>query len=332
MPTNWTRREVLEIGAAMLMAGATKLPSAAGDSASRVNTGAETVVLVADPHMQTESERDEVLFAKLAEAVVTEKPDLILNLGDVAESGRPDEYEKYQRLFVRPVEASRIPLHEVLGNHDNIARWREVFGDRGGDAVVTFGDYRFLLLLQSTKPGGFGHVSNDELAWLETELAENAPCRCFLVLHHPLVKEVGYRTWRPEGWTRPYFYADNGAEAVQRLSRFGNFAGVFSGHLHANRVRVADGVLQMAAAPCCSRTLSNRYAEPVPFGYWVIEVSPGQVVGRFKEVDAALAAASRKSNADYYAKCLGTGLDRGFVYDVKSRTAKAIEAATQAAE
>jgi len=308
------------MGVGMVAAGSFGLFSMASDRGGHPSKAAKTVVLVADPHMQTESERDEGIFTGLVAAVISEKPDLVLNLGDVAESGSPDEYDRYRRLFVQPFEKADIPLHEVLGNHDNLSRWRQAFGDRGGDSVVTCGGVSFLLLAESTKPGGFGRISDRQLAWIEGALTEHKDGPCYLVLHHPLVEEVGYRTWRPEGWTRPYFYAENGLETVRKLTRFKNFAGVFSGHLHANRVRVNSGVLQMAAAPCCSRTVSTKYPEAVPFGYWVLRVTAGGILGQFKESDPELAAASRRSNPAYYGTALGDGIDRGFDYDVFSGT------------
>ncbi len=313
---NRTRVRLNLLAAALAAALAASFPAAGGERDAR---GDEVnVILLTDCHIQAGMDRDEEVFGRLVAAIVARRPDLVLVAGDVGE-GRAAHYEKYQRLIAAPLEASGIRVGEVLGNHDDTQVWHGVMGERGGDAVLTVGDVAFVLVSQSTKPGGHGDLTEAEQKWIEDQLDANADKACFVVVHHPFIEEVGYREWRPEGWTRPYFYIEKGDEMVRRLTAHASFRGVFSGHVHANRVRVAGGVLQMSSAPCSAKTVFAENPEANPFGYWTLRFTPDGVDGVFHEVRNDAVRASQARHPEFYREMLGEGADVRFFYDYATR-------------
>lgn len=276
------------------------------------------VILLTDCHIQAEMDRDEEVFGRLVAAIGVRRPDLVLVVGDIGE-GRAADYEKYRRLIAAPLEASGIRVGEVLGNHDDARVWHEAMGERGGDAVIVVGDVAFVLVSQSTKPGGHGDLTEAELKWIEDELDAHADKACFVVVHHPFIQEVGYRAWRPEGWTRPYFHIEHGEEMVRRFAAHASFRGVFSGHVHANRVRAAAGVLQMSSAPCSAKTVLAEDPEANPFGYWTLRFTPDGAAGAFHEVRNEAVRASQARHPEFYREMLGEPRDVRFVYDYATR-------------
>jgi len=111
--------------------------------------------------------------------------DWVVLTGDLAHD---EERDTYRRL--REALGDWLPRCLLLpGNHDQRALLREVFPDRvgGGDGPVTFttrlGDWQ-LVGLDSHQPGQVsGRLGHDQLQWLNTHLAPDAPSLLFL--HHP---------------------------------------------------------------------------------------------------------------------------------------------------
>jgi 3',5'-cyclic-AMP phosphodiesterase len=118
------------------------------------------------------------------------RPDALVLTGDLADHGRPEEYERVRGL-VAPV-AARLGSAAVYvaGNHDDRAALRaHLLGSTASDApldhVVRLGDLR-IAVLDSTVPGrAYGVLRPGQLEWLRAELAEPAPAGTVLALHHP---------------------------------------------------------------------------------------------------------------------------------------------------
>jgi 3',5'-cyclic-AMP phosphodiesterase len=118
------------------------------------------------------------------------RPDAVVLTGDLADHGRPEEYERVRGL-VAPV-AGRLGAAAVYvaGNHDDRAVLRShLLGSEPSDApldhVVRLGDLR-IVVLDSTVPGrAYGELRRGQLEWLRAELAEPAPAGTVLALHHP---------------------------------------------------------------------------------------------------------------------------------------------------
>lgn len=116
-------------------------------------------------------------------------PDLIVMTGDLADLGRPEEYEHLKRLLA-PL---RAPLLAVPGNHDDRAAMRAAFAAGGylpAQGFLHFAvDGRFPLRivgLDTVVPGeGRGELCAERLAWLERTLADKPEAPTLLLMHHP---------------------------------------------------------------------------------------------------------------------------------------------------
>jgi 3',5'-cyclic-AMP phosphodiesterase len=109
----------------------------------------------------------------------------LLLTGDLAEHGRPAEY---QRLAAALAGVS-VPIVLVAGNHDDRAALRAELAGQAGDSSpfdhVTWLDGLRVVALDSTVPGeGHGELRPEQLEWLRAELAEPAPAGTVLALHH----------------------------------------------------------------------------------------------------------------------------------------------------
>ncbi|MGV9680163.1 phosphodiesterase [Nocardia sp. NPDC003482] len=119
-------------------------------------------------------------------------PTAIVFTGDLTDHGEPDAYAKLRELvepFARRLDA---PVVWVTGNHDSRAALRERLLDEDGsaeplDRVHVFDGLR-VVVLDTTVPGHhYGEISDDQLAWLRSVLAEPAPFGTILAMHHPPV-------------------------------------------------------------------------------------------------------------------------------------------------
>lgn len=115
--------------------------------------------------------------------------DALLFTGDLAQNGEPGAYRRL-RALAEPAAAAlgATPIY-AMGNHDErgafAAELLGTSGDRPLDAVHDLGGLR-VVVLDSTTPGRHeGRLEDEQLAWLEAELATPAPEGTVVVVHHP---------------------------------------------------------------------------------------------------------------------------------------------------
>nr|WP_276514785.1 metallophosphoesterase [Nocardia transvalensis] len=119
-------------------------------------------------------------------------PTAIVFTGDLTDQGEPDAYDTLRALVEPFAERVGAPVVWVTGNHDDRAALREhLLGEDGTaeplDRVHTFGGLR-IVVLDTTVPGHHhGEVTDDQLAWLRSVLADPAPFGTILAMHHPPV-------------------------------------------------------------------------------------------------------------------------------------------------
>jgi len=109
--------------------------------------------------------------------------------GDLAHWGDPDAYAA----LAAALDRLALPVHLMIGNHDDRARFRAAFPDTPVDPdgfiqsiVVT--DEARLILLDTTVPGEpHGFLCDRRLGWLADRLGESAG-PVILALHHPPVR------------------------------------------------------------------------------------------------------------------------------------------------
>jgi 3',5'-cyclic-AMP phosphodiesterase len=116
------------------------------------------------------------------------RPDAVLITGDLVDAGGIDEYRLLRDLLAR----LDIPWHVLVGNHDDRANLRRVFGERAelsGDGFVQYAiDIAGVrvIALDTLDPGsGAGRLCAARLAWLEAELVASHGKPVMIGMHHP---------------------------------------------------------------------------------------------------------------------------------------------------
>ena len=118
--------------------------------------------------------------------------DAIVHTGDIADLGELDAYRR-ARAIIEPT-AARLgcPIIWIAGNHDQRGPLREGIFDAEPTSEpvtsVTHVSGLRIIGIDTSVPGrGHGHLDEEQLAWLATELAAPAPAGTILALHHPPV-------------------------------------------------------------------------------------------------------------------------------------------------
>jgi Icc protein len=156
------------------------------------------------------------------------RPALVVAGGDLVSDGSEEAYRRLQALLA-PLE---IPIHFLLGNHDDAANFRRVFPPVETAAAPArtrvLQDGVQCLLLNSAVAGEVGgRIGEDDLAWLEGELSQHAALATWIFLHHqPLPVH--------QRWLDRIGLA-NAAPFLEILSQHSQVAGVCYGHVHQSR-------------------------------------------------------------------------------------------------
>jgi len=162
-----------------------------------------------------------------------EQPALILNTGDIVRRGTVEEYIAHHLALVDLV--APIPVIPVPGNHEdgpngNFAAFKALYGDERFS--IGYGDCRFVGVNNADGDG----LSNDDLAYIERELAQCKATYKFVMFHvPPRFVEEGSESEDGRGFTR-------NADDLHKLMVAQGVNGVFLGHLHGYATRVRDGV------------------------------------------------------------------------------------------
>ncbi|MFQ6392245.1 phosphodiesterase [Nocardia sp. KC 131] len=120
------------------------------------------------------------------------RPTAIVFTGDLADKGEPAAYDKLRALVEPFARRLRAPIVWVTGNHDDRAVLRRrLLGEHGSTAPldrVHMIDGLRIIALDTSVPGHhYGEITDDQLAWLRSVLAEPAPFGTILAMHHPPV-------------------------------------------------------------------------------------------------------------------------------------------------
>ena len=209
--------------------------------AEQPSTDENLLVLVADPHVSPgvvkrakgfEADTREP-FTNMVRAVaaMNPRPAGVLFLGDLVEQPTAEAYRLFRDLLA-PLEAARIPYYLTLGNHDQAARFYEVFPEWKAKCGATGSlAYRIalpavdVLTLETTDPanmgGYYGRIAPDVRAWLQAELRRTPTKPVFIAGHH----DVDFGKYDPD------------------LAKEANFQGWLNGHWHVYRQKTSpEGV------------------------------------------------------------------------------------------
>jgi 3',5'-cyclic-AMP phosphodiesterase len=217
---------------------------------------------------------------KVVDAVNAEHADadLCIVSGDLTDMGDEPSYVRLKSI----IETISVPVHLMLGNHDNRAAFRRVFpgaSDDGSGFVqdsITFGEFRIILLdtLDEDQPSD-GYLCEKRLSWLDRQLREDSTSNTMIFLHHP-----------PFPLGVEYFDAmllRNGSELEQLLDRHRNVRHVAFGHVHFPAFGLSASRSFSACRGTCHpihTTLAGMTATYIdrPPGYDILLAKQGRVI------------------------------------------------------
>lgn len=169
-------------------------------------------------------------------------PDLLLLTGDLADFGTAEEYAHFRTLLA-PLA---MPIHLLPGNHDNREVMRAVWPDAPWatrpDALhsIIEGWPVRIVCLDTVIPGaGGGRLSEDDLAWLDSTLAQAPSQPTIVAMHHPPFRTgIGHMD---------AISLENAGAFAAVVSRHPQIERILCGHLHRPIQALVGGRLAMSA-------------------------------------------------------------------------------------
>jgi 3',5'-cyclic-AMP phosphodiesterase len=229
-----------------------------GGSAHAAESGGFTFVQISDSHIgfkgAVNPEPDKTLQQALDRiAQLPSRPAMMVHTGDVSHLSKPAEFDKAQQIL----KGAGLDIHFIPGEHDVIDDAGKEFFSRFGDKHAAPGGwYSFdqggvhfvaLVNVQGFKPATGGALGDDQIEWLEKDLAGRSASTPIVVLAHVPLWAV-YPQW---GWT-----TEDASQALGYLKRFGSVT-VLNGHIHQ--------VVQKVEGNATFRTaFSTAFPQPAP--------------------------------------------------------------------
>ncbi len=200
------------------------------------------------------------------EQAAAEKPTMVFHTGDIIRHGTAQEYLRNHIPLLEITDPA--PMFCVPGNHERGARrdfaaFKTLYGsDRFSFA---FGPCRFVGFNNSTKK----RVDEDDLAYLDRELADPDATHKFLFFHIPPVyfEERFAKDERRRGFKK-------NADAFHKLLVKHQVTEAFMAHIHGYASEVIDGVRYTLTAGGGAPLSGRLAAEGQAYNYVVLHVSP----------------------------------------------------------
>lgn len=180
----------------------------------------------------------------IVKQIVKNSPDFVIHTGDLVESGRSKS--EWDRFFQIEAPLLRMaPFFPTLGNHEDYDPKRfdnhylDIFHLPGNELWYAFdyGNARFICLKADGYPLGEYFPDEEQLAWLEEQLAANDTPWLFVYFH------IGVFTSREEG----FLELGLRERLVPLFERYGVDA-VFMGHHHSYERVIVNGVTYIVTA------------------------------------------------------------------------------------
>lgn len=190
-------------------------------------------ILFTDPHIVPPSQTlfSENPLARLQACIADinaqhSDADMCIVTGDLAHHGERDAYLAFQSA----ISDLRIPVHLLLGNHDDRAIFREIFPDASIDAdgfvqCVIETPAGYFVLIDTHEPGTHrGFYCERRRAWLKAQLEATRDRPVYLFMHHS-----------PVPMHHPaldQFDLVHAREMADLLQDFNHVRHIFFGHVH----------------------------------------------------------------------------------------------------
>ena len=232
-------------------------------------------VQISDSHMGFNKAANPDVAATLQEAVakinaLPTPPQFIIHTGDISHLSKASEFDTVDQIL-----KSINPTHQIFyvpGEHDGLGDNGKLYLERYGKGTKGLGWYSFdqggvhfagLVNVFDLNPGGLGRLGEEQLRWLEKDLAAQSSSTPIVLFAHIPLWPV-YEQW---GWG-----TDDGARALSYTKRFGSVT-VLNGHIHQILQKVEGTAYLHTAA-------STAFPQPAPGaqpGPGPLTVPPGQL-------------------------------------------------------
>jgi 3',5'-cyclic AMP phosphodiesterase CpdA len=203
------------------------------EAASAAAASSLSFVQISDSHIGFAKEANPDVTLTLRQAVerinqMPVQPAFVLHTGDVTHLSKPDEFDVAAEVL-KGVRTERI--HYVPGEHDVLEDDGKSFLNHHGQGTRGQGWYSFdqngvhfigLVNVVNLKAGGLGNLGDEQLEWLEGDVA-NLPASTPIVVFAHIPLWSVYPDW---GWG-----TSDAARALGYLKRFGSVT-VLNWHIH----------------------------------------------------------------------------------------------------
>ena len=201
-------------------------------------------------------------------------PDFVINVGDTIQGGN-DATAAAEWSALRPLwQRYRYPLYFTPGNHDI---WspasRKIYEEQTGHPAFYGFNYQnahFTVLDNSADPDLAGGLTDDQMAFLQRDLAQNrdrAPK--FVFFHRPF-------------WLIPVKFQSSHFAFHQLIARYGVRC-VVSGHGHQFVHATLDGVTYLEAPSSGGKLKGQGFAEGWFYGYMQVTVKGSTIEATAQE-------------------------------------------------
>ncbi|MCP3663942.1 MAG: 3',5'-cyclic-AMP phosphodiesterase [Gammaproteobacteria bacterium] len=211
--------------------------------------------------------------------------DMVLATGDLVHDASVVGYQHTYRQFAE----LGVPVHCLPGNHDLPAVMQScILGDQITVPKAVVEKHWVILLLDSTIPAfEGGHLRQEELEILESNLSRYSDLHALVCLHHHPVP-IG-STWMDR------MALDNPDPFFNIIDKHDHVKGILWGHIHQEFNQNLNGIQLMGSPSTCIQFLPRQAGfgiDPSPPGYRWLELLPdGQIrsgIERLEQIPAGL--------------------------------------------
>jgi len=261
-PANASRRNFLKCGAwagaGILWTVAGGIPRSTGlgfGNAAFADASGFSFVQISDSHIGFNKAPNPDAAGTFHEAIqqvqaLSTKPAFMIHTGDVSHLSKPEQFDTAAQI----IKGAKLDVHYVPGEHDVMVDDGKIFFERFSPNPK--GWYSFdqngvhfvaLVNVLGFKSGGYGHLGDEQLGWLDADLKPlSASTPVVVFTHIPLW--LVYAEW---GWG-----TDDAAQAMTYLKRFGSVT-VLNGHIH-QIIQKVEGTVSFHTAN------STAFPQPAP--------------------------------------------------------------------
>ncbi len=178
---------------------------------------------------------DEIHIKLLKKIVADPDISFIVNTGDFALTGQPNEYRKY----IKETSFVKIPTYHVIGNHDAVYGGVKTFNKYFGPTYYSFnyGNSHFAVLDNALK----NSFNRKQFDWFVNDLKNNKKSHTFVFLHKPVFDASD--TY-PDHIMGSRYWIEKMIETFQRYK----VDYVFAGHIHGYGRAERDGIVYIICA------------------------------------------------------------------------------------